>query len=230
MVLNTKERIIAARQISTERYILSTHPALYLPLWKRRAGGLALIRSDDAYGHLCTAVGSVITRTGKVFGGVSDYVRVPSTFAFGGTAISIQAWVYPYTLAPARALIACRGVAGDNWHFYVSAGVEDKVSFAFWVANAAQVATSTYVLPVNKWTLVGVTFDNVTVRFYFNGSLTDSIALAGPMDNDSPTTYVGCYDNFSSFYHGIMGDLLVHPRTLSNVEMRYMEQATSWRY
>lgn len=74
-MLATKERIVAQRQFATERYILSTIPVLYLPLY--RLDGVSFI-SADGHGHKGTVTGALWSSQGRVFDG-DDFITIPAS-------------------------------------------------------------------------------------------------------------------------------------------------------
>ena len=116
----TKEQIIAQRSISTERYILSTMPVLYLPLGKTDSGksGDSFI-SSDGHGHTCTATSTPWTLRGRDFDGasglltVSDATSIQNIFDDGGT---IEVWCCRFGQSNHRTIyiydcIICGGTA-----------------------------------------------------------------------------------------------------------------------
>src|SRR3989304_5596886 len=107
MVQGTKERITAHRLFATRRYILSTHPALYIS-GRRDFQGTNQFLSDDAYGHLCTVTGALWTPQGYSFDG-DDYITVPHHTAINFSKTSsfgVGSWINISSLAATRTIIA----------------------------------------------------------------------------------------------------------------------------
>src|SRR3990167_11340426 len=110
MVLATKERITAHRLFSTRRYILSTHPVLYIS-GRRDFQGTNQFLSDDAYGYLCTRTGALWTPQGYLFDGIDDKIAIttPSALNIYERPISLGAWIKYKTLAATRYIIGKEG-------------------------------------------------------------------------------------------------------------------------
>src|SRR3990167_7671142 len=95
MVQGTKERITAHRLFSTRRYILSTHPTLYIS-GRRDFQGTNQFLSDDAYGHLCTRTGALWTPLGYPFDGADDYITLPLACSVrNATQVTLVMWFKP---------------------------------------------------------------------------------------------------------------------------------------
>jgi len=94
-MLATKERIIAQRQFETERYILSTNPFFYAPLYKLDGSSFS---SQDGGGHLCTVTGALWTLQGRLFDtDAGDFIALPSAVyqAFANTNdFTMEAWAH----------------------------------------------------------------------------------------------------------------------------------------
>ena len=92
MSLATKDRIVAAKQFSTERYIRSTHPVLYIS-GRKDFGGTNTFRTQDAYAHLAARTGALWTPQGYILGGVADYINCGSAAALSDlTTKTIIIW------------------------------------------------------------------------------------------------------------------------------------------
>ena len=104
------------KELKYERFILSTRPVLWLPLYRKDGD---TILSSDGYGHLCTVTGALWTPQGRTFDGAS-YISIPNHASLNITeAISLEAWVY-YTVTGQGfpRILAKGGLAGAPWQIY----------------------------------------------------------------------------------------------------------------
>lgn len=108
------------------------------------------------------------------------------------TAISCGAWVYITSLATHNAVISRDDTTNRNYLLWVASN--GSVQFYIWSSNAAKYgAAATAGVVINKWYLVGGSYDKVTVRAYVNGvkgTLAED-ASTGNIDNDNVPLYIG---------------------------------------
>src|SRR3990167_8107213 len=143
MVLGTKERITAHRLFSTERFIRSTLPVLYIS-GRRDFQGTNQFLSDDAYGHLCTRTGALWTPQGYSFDGVDDKITIPdhSSLQFGIGNFTISIWakntgeqtlerlIQKWTSGSHRIVIAFQNTVNSPPFYAIADGAGNSASLA----------------------------------------------------------------------------------------------------
>ena len=228
-MLATKERITAQRSISTERYILSTLPTLYVPLWKRDGGSFI---SDDGIGHICTVTGATWGTQGRTLGGINDAVRVPTVASLNFTSgnFSGGVWFYPTSYdASAQRLIQKGQNNTDGWELYVVSG---RLWFLTYQAAATQSSASDPdKVPINNWYKVDFTRTGASAKIYVNG--VDSTTTSGTHIDPASCIrdlWIGNTEGGGRNISGILGDALIYNRSPPGVEIMHNYLATKWRY
>ena len=145
------------------------------------------------------------------FDGTGDWLAAPAspTMALGGGQFTIEAWVYPTTLAGTKPIIECRTSASST------------AGYAFLVDSSGNLAVyvngflgaSTTALSANAWTHVALvrtgTGSNQTT-YYINGVASGTITMSGNFtDAISTVTRVGGSTTASEVWVGYINDLRV---------------------
>ena len=74
-----------------------------------------------------------------------------------------------------------------------------------------------------SWKCMTATGDGTTLRLYVDGVQIGTSSIALPMTNaQSGQLYVGCYQGYTAFYDGLMDDLRIYDRTISNAEIKHL--------
>lgn len=226
-MLATKERIIADRSIATERYILSTMPLLYLPLW--RSDGSSQFLSSDGHGHLCTVAGALWTPRGRKFNGVADKVDAGiNAYDLGiRQHATFETWANVDDLINANNLISDWNV---NIGIFLRAEQTNGIpTFAVYPNNHRITATGYAVAPRTWFHLVGV-MDGANMYLYKDGSLIGTTTLGEDIGSSSVNINIGTRGDGVGFVKGSIGEVSIYNRALSAVEVQNHHLATRWRY
>ena len=236
MVLATKERIVADRTFSTERYILQTHPVLYLPLWKKdhgMSGGKML--SSDGIGHVCTVIGALQRRDGKYVEGTDDYVTTPVIDVSAGSGLTIMAWFKRVGASGGTTdnyyhciLGHINGAGGSNSIMVNSAGTELKMEVQ--LDNDSYASQTQVISDATIFNLVGGIWDGSNLTPFVNDVLGTPKALAGTLKAGGALTTIGYWAVGYYFANGLIGEVLVYNRAFSLVGIQNISLATKWRY
>ena len=239
MVLATKERIIADRQFATERYILSTMPVLYLPLYRLDSGdsGGKFI-SADGIGHVCTVTGALISQGGRLFDATDDKITVDETTPItdiwdgGGTA---AVWC---NLASDGELDLGYLLTKGAWVLNVEAEAAGKVKVNFDIVtggNDGEWITTATEVTLNAWAQVIITYNSTILTtdpiIYINGSavgVTESIIPTGARVTDAGgDVTVGNDATQAVTTDGKIGETLLYNRILTAPEAQDIYIATN---
>ena len=227
---------IQSRQTTTERYILSTMPVLYLPLYKRDSGSSGgSFLSDDGYGHVCTVTGALWTPNGRSFDGIDDYITVPDTVSLRvGSAFSVEAWAKPSTQnRDYNKVVSKNSVAYD---LFMGQGTIVAQKFNFGVYDTTPTSYEVNALAqfaVNQWYHLLGTFDGTTVTLFIDGISQGTTAFSGTRPNLTSEVNIGCQNELGTIqrpFIGIIGGVRIYNRVLSAVEILNNYIATAWRY
>ncbi len=188
---------------------------------------------------LATTTAPVSGKVGQAmkFNGSTSEVIVPahSSLNFGGSAITVSAWVNPASLSSTyHAVTASRSGCGGtnlNWQLYAKQDTNGP-SFSVYNGGAgsgtALVATSSSPLPLNTWSHLTGTFDGTTTRLYINGILVASgtNGAQSTMNTVAAPLTIGREGPCTGWFNGKIDDVRVYSRTLSATEVLQLYTAT----
>ena len=242
MVLGTKERITAHRLFSTERFIRSTLPVLYIS-GRRDFQGTGQFLSDDAYGHLATVTGALWTPQGYNLDGGDDRVSVPDSTSLDVTgSLTLEAWMKRVGAGSDvfDCLIAKYSSGAEGGRAYEL--YRDSVSkIGFGISNdgttsTAYVTGKTAISNDIWYHFVGVYIQStLTMKGYLNG-VDDTLSVTGTVPasifNSSRPVYIGAEprDIPIAYFKGQIGEVWIYNRALTAAEIQHNYLATKWRY
>jgi len=225
-----KLSIIAAKQFATERYIRSTHPVLYLPLY--RLDGSPSIRSQDAFGHVCTVTGATWGTTGRTFGGNGDNIVTASAITLTPSAFTALVWW--------KRLGNSGGATSDLFHSLLrgingyspnnvsinKGGTEVRVS----CATDSTTRTAIVATTAAPFHLVGAVWTGTQLYAVADGVLGTATAAPGALTSFTHVITLGMFDADNYLANGIISEALVYPRAFNIVERQRFYLTTKWRY
>ncbi|KKM00353.1 hypothetical protein LCGC14_1805300 [marine sediment metagenome] len=242
MVLASKERIIADRQFTTERFTLSTLPVLYVPLYRLDSGDSGgTFTSADGHGHTCTVTGALWQLDGRLFDGNDDFIdcgRSPA-FDMGTGNFSYVAWV-KLTDVTGFPHILSKGAAGAGGRKY-DLGFEQTTGKLRSVLNDSTGAVAylaTTDVSDGDWHYVGASFNRTAnVQHYLDGAIdgaaSDISAQSGSLDDTNKDLTIGVIsdDETSNNFPGTISAIwLFKGISLSSLVHQQCYIATKWRY
>lgn len=241
MVLATKERIIAERSISTERYILSTMPVLYLPLYRLDSGdsGGSFISADGA-GYTGTVTGALLSQGGRLFDGDDLITHTSADWQGNDSAGTILVWFKTNTDAN-QTLFASADIATIDYYLqFRVAPTTGKLEFTQKNDDVADVVTASTNVRDGTWHLGAVKSSGTTWSISVDGVDEGALAVAagantGEWFADTPnrdnfTIGAFVYTSTILYLTGSIGEVLVYDRPLPPQEVQNIFIATEWRY
>jgi hypothetical protein len=99
-------------------------------------------------------------------------------------------------------------MSGGRPHFYI--GTTSGLAGAY----------LTNPLPLNQWTHLGIVFTGTEARFYLNGTLTQTSPLTATITARGQQLRVGADAATGQFYKGLLDDLRIYNRTLTDTELQ----------
>ena len=209
-------------------FIFDPSLVLYLPLGKLDG---ASFMAKDAHGHLGTVTGALWRPNGRDFDGTDDRVGcgtdifMAATFAGGFT---MEAWLNVDTLDDDhQAAISIKGrlelgvnATTDKAYLFVH---DDPGSY--WILGDSAISTS-------QWYHIAGTWNGTTNKIFVNGvQQADTKTSNVPALDVSRAITIGAhYNGTARNLDGLIGEVRVHSRALSLLEIRRNYLATKWRY
>ena len=232
-----EKRNLAERERDTERYILSTFPVLYLPLWKLDG---ASFLSRDGHGHLCTVTGATWGSQGRTFNGVDDKLDIPANSAFSNhSQFTLLIWL---KMGALEAAVKTPFQTGEAATYRIVFNVNQKDdgsnlagAIRFHVRTTGDVVlaggTTTGVLDTTNFTHLALKYDQVNVSLYKDLQLLKTVAGTAAMTGADPAAaYIGSSGGSAQFIPGIIGELFYYNRALTPQEVQHNFIQTRWRY
>jgi hypothetical protein len=160
------------------------------------------------------------------FDGVNDYAVVTASDSLNVSNITITAWIYPYTYG-GTSLGSDYGRIVDKsgaYLFYiVNESGQNKSRFYYWnlTGVVGQPSSNSYSIQLNKWQHVAVVYDGLYSTFYVNGSSQGKFTwdATGPIMKNTNNLYVGNRAGNDRQFNGIIDELKIWNRTLSQAEI-----------
>jgi len=201
---------------------------LYLPLFELDGSSFP---SRDTYGHLCTVTGAVQRPAGRWFDGTDDHINLGYNSRLDITgALTISAWInsagggtYSYILVRN---------AGDSNTSQYGLGLTNAEKPYVYIENTAWWPNSPTLIS-GRWYHLVFTFQSPDWKIYLNGNLAITQSVAKTLTSQNYRTLVGARDNWggqSTFYDGMIGEILVYRRALAAQEIQRDYLMTKWRY
>jgi hypothetical protein len=148
-----------------------------------------------------------------LFDGTGDYLKFLSTanVQFGSGDFTVEAWIYPSTLASTYYAIAGQRT-GDTtatigWALYINAS---KANFDFSNGTSSFTAANSTTLLTNTWQHIAVTKSGNSVTVYVNGSGGTAATVSGANSVPGSLVYVGFFSgSIISDFNGYIQDLRI---------------------
>lgn len=102
---------------------------------------------------------------GIVFDGMAEYIEVPAHADFNVDQLTVEAWVYLRDNSGRQQIIG-RGAAAEYFTFYADNGNGRMLVENIGEEHQSAIAP---IPPANRWVHIAGTFDEQTVRLYYNG-------------------------------------------------------------
>lgn len=244
MTLATRERVYARRQVATERFILSTLPVLYLPLWKKDSLGVAnQFLSSDGHGYLAAVTGATWGLQGRTFAGGDDYIKnTTANWQSADSSGTVIVWYKSSTTTIDHLFATTDEATNDKYLSFAITGtlatggirIDQKDGTTRNVVDTLPVGTTN-----GAWHQIAFISSGTAWSAYLDAVSKAIPAIAGSNNGnwfaDTPDR-----DNFSigaklsltpsAYFTGVIGEILVYNRDLSAEEVMNNFQATKWRY
>lgn len=166
------------------------------------------------------------------FDGTNDYIGIGDSPSLDLTTyFTFAAWINPYSLMqdPAQGgIISKVGDARTNPNdLGYQFGITDYNSKIYCMFNAvgevwgSNVIMADADISVNQWSHVACTYDNNTLKTYFNGTLVGSLDVgAKSIVNSSASLRISSDDNNNVYFNGGIDEVRIYNRALSGAEVQ----------
>lgn len=163
--------------------------------------------------------------TGKIGSGIqldgsTSYTSAPTQTHLDPINISIEAWIYPTYADNAHVIVQKYRNSADGYQLWVTSDLRIRAAI-----NSGGGDSSTNTISLNTWTHVVVTYDGSSKKLYLNGQLDATHAGTGAISPNTEALVIGQRSN-TYFYYGIIDQVRLYSRALSDSEILQNYQAT----
>ena len=163
------------------------------------------------------------------FDGTNDYVDAGGNSSFDlQNALTIEAWIYPYSVAVTGSIAGNIDAAGDKAQYLFRTTNTGYLNFYQSDTNSLTMTGTSQPITVNAWQHIVVvrTSTTGTITLYRNGiadaNIGNSTVLQIPQDNERGNTTIGRFGSASGqYFNGLIDEVRVYNRALSAEEIRY---------
>lgn len=221
-------------------FIFDPSLALYLPLY--RLDG-ASIKSQDAYGHLCTVTGALWRPNGRYFDGSDDLISCGNNAVLNiPNSFTLEAWVRNNEVTPTvdhQAILFKTNATLSQSEYCLILTADGYARVAIFQANGLGYgsATGSSDLTDDRWHHLAAVFTSPDVIGTRLELFVDSISVAVTtsftgtrMTTGTGTLRLGIGEYTPWKYKGYIGEVRVYNRALSCPEIQWDYLATKWRY
>lgn len=141
-----------------------------------------------------------------------------SMFDFSGT-MTIAAWIYPRSTGEGGfgAIVARTPGGYTGYDFFVEYQSGSTCKLALW--DGTEITTTNYAVTLNAWNHAVAVVNNNNVTFYVNGINKGGDAWS--LDSSGTRNlYIGSYDGNASTFDGIIDEVRIYNRALSESEIQ----------
>lgn len=171
-----------------------------------------------------TISGATWTTSGKFgnalsFNGVNAWVTVPHSSSLNlTTGMTLEAWVYPTTLAGTGDIIVKEGPGSDYYNLYALGGAGQS-------QGTILVGASTHpidgpLLAVNTWVHLALTYDGAVERLFVNGVQVASKNITGVIQTSTGVLRMGGNSMWGEYFQGRIDEVRIYNRALTQAEIQ----------
>ncbi|MBW8039208.1 MAG: hypothetical protein FVQ85_04330 [Planctomycetes bacterium] len=200
------------------------------------SGGTA---TDSAGTNNGALIGDPTWTTGRVdgalnFDGAGDYVVVAPVSVLTGDTVTAQAWIRVSDLVGSNPILTQNIFSMTNDGYYLSVAGGRATFYLIDGFSTAQ-AISPEAINADQWYHVAGTNDGSSLKLYVDGQLKSSVSSSG-LTGVNNNAYIGCESIFLVYYTGLIDDVRIYDRPVSESEFQAIadptgrwNQKSSWR-
>jgi hypothetical protein len=148
------------------------------------------------------------------FDGVDDYINTGASTLSGETALTISAWVYPtaYGDATVPSFVSTDEASPRAFYLGLFNGTNFRFSLSTNGANLTSLDTGIGTVDLNTWQHILVTWDQVNLKLYKNGTLLKTVATTFASNGTFTTTndlLIGARRSDAGFFNGNIDEVAI---------------------
>jgi hypothetical protein len=191
--------------------------------------------ATDASGNGNTGevIGPTWTTLGKYggaleFNGSNDWVLINDSASLDLTnAMTLEAWVCPFTLppSPCEPAATCYWMDivykdSDRYYMEASSSVNQAPEVGGIFTDGKHIVIAPSPLTTNTWTHLAVTYDGALLKLYVNGLLVTNAPVTSLIITSTNPLFIGGDQSMGQYFHGRIDEVRVYNRALSAAEVQ----------
>jgi PKD repeat protein len=182
------------------------------------------VNDASGNGNTGTIKEAVRTNTGKYgkalqFDGINDWVTVNDSATLDlSTAMTLEAWVYPQSLANNGGTVLLKEITGGAVYNLYAHETSDLPVSSF-NNGTYRVISGLSPLPVNQWSHLVATYDGQYQRLYVNGTQVAQRAQTGVIQQGG-ILRIGGNSIWGEYFKGYIDEVRVYNRALTATEVK----------
>jgi hypothetical protein len=158
------------------------------------------------------------------FDGIDDFVDAGASTLSGETALSISAWVYPtaYGDATAPSFVSTDAASPRAFYLGLFNGRNFRFSLSTNATNLTSLDTAIDTVDLNTWQHILVTWNQVNLKLYKNGTLLKTVATTFASNGTFTTAndlLIGARRSDAGFFNGNIDEVALFNRVVTPAEI-----------
>jgi uncharacterized protein (TIGR03437 family) len=161
---------------------------------------------------------------GFSFDGMNDSILVGHSASLNLNQHTIDAWINPGVQQGAdyHGILVKQNPDNSGRNYYIGLRTDGRIHYSISFPSSLSSIDSKAVIPTDAWAHVAATFDGKVMRIFINGQL-DSFLNVGdvtPVKTSQPLLIGHTNENASTFFKGLIDEIELYNRALSEAEIR----------
>ncbi len=155
------------------------------------------------------------------FNGINSWVTVNNSASLNlTTAMTLEAWIKPTSLADWSAVLLKERTAGLDYALYADNGAGQPPSGYVHVGGTDDAVVGPSAAAVGGWTNLAVTYDGSDLLLYVNGTLVSTETYGGNIITSSNPLRIGGDSIWGEYFNGLIDQVRIYNRPLNQGEIR----------
>ena len=213
--------------------VLGAPPPGLVAAYGFNEGSGTTVTDASGFGNTGTIAGPTWTTSGKYgnaleFNGSNAWVLINNSASLHLTnAMTLEAWVYPFTLPPVGCVpnntcswmdVVYKDI--DRYYLEASSNVNQAPEAGGIFADGKHIVLAPSPLATNTWTHLAITYDRTMLKLYVDGSLVTTSTVTSAITTSLSPLFIGGDDTMGQFFHGRIDEVRVYNRALSADEVQ----------
>ena len=161
------------------------------------------------------------------FDGLDDYVKINNNLDYSQNAFTVLAWINTQDITSCqRVIVSSKENINSGFVLAQPEGTCNKIRIWANIDGIWRSVDSPDNISTSTWYFIGGSYNSKVLKVYLNDKINSS-NFSGTFSNNSAATNIGAPDNSASyFFKGIIDEVRIYNRALSDKEINLIYEAT----